>query len=286
MKAEKTGKPNIGGALRGSFHVIFRNLSTVLIIIAAFLIGVLSTEVRYLKKGVGGTATTAGTTGAAAPTQPTGQQAEKQITADQIKKLFSGNTIRFGDANRKVVFVEFSDPSCPYCHIAGGENLDLNQSAGGQFQVKSQGGSYVPPVPEMRKLVDQGKASFVWIYSPGHGNGEMGTMALYCAQEKGKFWAVHDLLMNKVGYDMLNTTVKNDTSKSKELADFLKSAMNPTDMKNCLDSGKYKDQLTTDTTLGKTEFGVQGTPGFFVNTQRFNGAYSYTDMESAVKAAL
>ena len=63
--------------------------------------------------------------------------------------------------------------------------------------------------------------------------------------------------------------------------------MNPTDMKNWLDSGKYKDQLATDTTLGgESGFDINGTPGFFVNTKRFNGAYSYTDIEPIVQAEL
>jgi hypothetical protein len=96
-----------------------------------------------------------------ASAQGAGQQPEKQVTIseDQIKSYFSKDYIHFGDAKRKVLFVEFSDPSCPYCHIAAGENPELNAQAGDQFKTVDQGGTYKPPVKEMRKLVEEGKAS-------------------------------------------------------------------------------------------------------------------------------
>jgi protein-disulfide isomerase len=202
---------------------------------------------------------------------------------DQIKKLFNSQKLVFGDKNAKVLFTEFSDPSCPYCHIAAGKNPELSQQA--NFQYKDQGGTYVPPVTEMRNLVDQGKAGYALVYFPGHGNGQLGQEALYCAQEKGKFWDVHDLLMTNDGYNLLNNDVKNDKANSQKLVDFLANAVDPVFLKDCIDSEKYKAQLSKDTTLAQS-FGVQGTPGFFVNSTAFNGAYSFTDMESAVKTAL
>jgi protein-disulfide isomerase len=119
----------------------------------------------------------------------------------------------------------------------------------------------------------------------GHGNGEMGTKAFYCAKEKGKFWEVHDLLMSKAGYDLMNTEMKNDKTKSGVLADFLKKAVNPSDMKACLDSGKYDERLASDMAIA-TQFGFAGTPSFFVNTKKFAGAYSYTDIKSTVDSLL
>jgi protein-disulfide isomerase len=232
-------------------------------------------------KGVSTTA--AATTPAATPPAVAGATT---VNIDQIKALFSDSgTMKFGDSNRKALFVEVSDPSCPYCHIAGGKDAALNASSGSQFKLVSDGGTYVSPVEEMRKLVDAGQASFVWIYSNGHGNGEMGTRALYCAYEKGKFWEVHDLLMSAAGYDLLNNTIKNDKTQSQKLADFLAPAMSASDMKSCLDSGKYDSKITSDVALS-TSLGVSGTPGFFINTTNFAGAYSWTDMKSAADKAL
>lgn len=214
------------------------------------------------------------------------QQAAQQPKANlaQVKDAFAKSQIKFGDVNKKLVVIEVADPSCPYCHIAAGKNPELNKQVGSRFTLISDGGSYVAPVPEIQKLVSSGKAAFAWVYTPGHGSGEMGTKAMYCAFEKGKFWEVHDLLMTSKAYDMLNNTIKNDKAKSGELADFLQPVFDPASMKQCLDSGKYDNRLNEDVALAQS-LGISGTPGFYLNETQFSGAYSYTDMESAVKAA-
>ncbi|MGB5018614.1 MAG: thioredoxin domain-containing protein, partial [Candidatus Moraniibacteriota bacterium] len=203
---------------------------------------------------------------------------EVKVTQDQVKALFHEKNLAFGDKNSKVLFVEFSDPSCPYCSIAAGKNPNLNKQAGAQFLMVKDGGTYIPPVPEIKKLVDAGKAAFVWVYANGHGNGELATKALYCAGEKKKFWEVHDLLMNEAGYKLLNETVKNDVSKANVMADFLKSAVPAKDMEACLKSGKYDSRLVDDMGTAK-QFGFAGTPSFFVNTTHFGGAYSFKEMQ-------
>jgi len=263
---------------------VVQTILVVALIAAAFYIGNLSAKVQLLQKG-----------GAApAAAQPAAGTTAPAVTLSTIKGLFSKDLIKFGDANRKVLFVEVADPSCPFCHIAAGKDPEINAGSP-QFKMVSQGGTYVPPVPEIKKLVDAGKASFVYIYSPGHGNGEMGVRALYCGNEKGKFWDVHDLIMSAKGYEIQNGTdpagtattgpiVKNDKTKSQDMANFLAPAIDPAFMKSCLDSGKYDARLGTDTQLASS-LGVSGTPGYFVNTTNFAGAYSFTDMQSAVDAA-
>lgn len=252
----------------------------VLVILAiglSFFSGTLWQRVKNLETG--GTVTQGGTAQQApAPAKPV-------VSLETIKGLFDKDLIEFGDSQKKIIFVEISDPSCPYCSIASGLNPTLNSQVGAQFKLVKDGGTYVAPVPEMRKLVDAGTASFIWIYSPGHGNGEMGTKALYCANEKGKFWDAHDLLMAADGYNLLNNTVKNDKSKSGELAAFLKGAIDPVFLKECLDSGKYDQRLTADVQVATT-LGFRGTPSFFVNATNFAGAYSYTDIKSTVESAL
>jgi protein-disulfide isomerase len=202
-----------------------------------------------------------------------------------IKDLFGQDLIKFGSSKSKLIFLEMADPSCPYCHIADGYNAKLAASVGTNFKYNSEGGTYVPPGTEIEKLVKSGKASYIFIYFPGHGNGEMGMKALYCANEKGKFWEAKSLLMSDAGYTLMNTTVKNDKAQSQTVADFLKSAVDASFMKSCLDSGKYDLRLTSDQDLA-TSLGIQGTPDFYVNDTNFPGAYSFTDMQSAVDAAL
>lgn len=227
----------------------------------------------------------AGSVAAQAGEQAAAPEAAKPVTIDQVKALFTDKNLAFGKKDSKVLFVEFSDPSCPYCHVAAGKNPNLNKQAGAQFAMAKDGGSYLPPVPEMKKMVDSGKAAFVWVYANGHGNGELGTKAMYCAKEKGKFWEVHDLLMSEAGYKLMNEQVKNDVAKAGEMADFLKSAVKAGDMQSCLESGKYDDRIAGDMAIAQ-QFGFKGTPSFFVNTTNFGGAYSYKDMAPVVEKAL
>lgn len=232
------------------------------------------------------TTTTATNAPAPSPAVQQPQQPQKPtVTLAQVKDVFSKAQVKFGNVNSKLIVIEVADPSCPFCQIAAGKNPELNKQVGDRFKLVADGGTYVAPVPEIKKLVDSGKAALAWIYTSGHGAGEMGTKAMYCAFEKGRFWEVHDLLMSKEGYDLLNNTVKNDKAKSGEIADFLAPVFDPGTMKACLDSGKYDSRLQTDSSLA-SGIGISGTPGFYFNTTNFSGAYNYTDMESAVKSAL
>lgn len=221
----------------------------------------------------------------ATPTATEQTVATSNVTIDQVKALFNEKNMVFGDKNSKLLIVEFSDPSCPYCHVAAGKNPALNKQIGNQFILKADGGTYVAPEVEIKKLVDSGKAGFVWLYANGHGNGEMATEALYCANESGKFWQVHDKLMSPEGYELMNTTIKSDKTQTGVMANFLKSAIDSKAMKDCLDSGKYTSRLTEDMTLAN-QMGFEGTPYFVVNTTRFVGAYSFTDMQGAVDEAI
>lgn len=241
----------------------------------AFMVGVLWNRVSSLEKE--GT-TTKNPTTQVQPTQPA-------VSIDTIKGLFSKDVLKFGDSSRKVLFVEIADPSCSYCAAADGKNRTIYKSLGEKFKLNEDGGEYVAPAVEMKKLVDEGKASYVYIYYPGHGNGELGMKALYCAQEKGKFWEAKELVMNDEGYTLMNTTIKNDKSQAGVVADFLKGAVDESFMKSCLESGKYDTRLVSDQSLA-IELGVQGTPGFFINEKMYPGAYSWNDMKSVVETAL
>lgn len=253
----------------------------IVVVVMAFGMGIMWNKVSKLEDG--GTAGTPAGTDTGAAQQAAAQQAPT-VTLDKIKSLFTKDAVTFGKAG-KLLFVEISDPSCPYCHIAAGKNPELNAQVGDRFKMVADGGTYQAPVVEMKKLVDQGKAAMVWIYQNGHGNGEMAAKSLYCANEKGKYWEAHELLMSAKGYDLINNTIKNDKTKSGELAAFLASAVNTNDMKTCLDSGKYDTKLASDQALAGS-MGVTGTPGFFVNETNFAGAYSFTDMKTVVDAAL
>lgn len=212
------------------------------------------------------------------------QQPPKEVNINDVKKLFSDGFIHFGNKNNKLLIVEVSDPSCPYCHIAGGKNPELAKQTG-RFQYVSDGGTYLPPLPEIKKLIDSEKASFVFLYSNGHGNGQIAAEALYCAYEKGKFWEVHDKLMTNEGYNIINEKVANDRSKAPVLAEFLSDVIDSNFLLQCLNSKKYEKYLIRDQQISPN-LGFQGTPHFLINTKMFQGAYSYNDMKSEIEKYL
>jgi len=207
------------------------------------------------------------------------------VDMELIKKAFSDALIKFGDTSKKVIFLEVSDPSCPFCQIAGGYNGELNSSSGERFKLVEDGGTYLAPGKEMRKLVESGDAAFAMIYRNGHGAGEVAMKALYCAFKEDKFWEAKELLFSSKGYSLINDTVRNDMTKTGLIADFLATAVDSKTMKSCLDSDEFKDQLTKDTGISTT-LGVEGTPGFFVNETMYSGAYSFADMKPVVDSAL
>lgn len=245
---------------------ITQYLMVIMLVVGSYFLGVYKTKTEYLEKGV--TAAAPGTQQAATP-QP--------IDMGKIDALFADkDNIVLGNRDAKLKFVEFSDTSCPFCHVAAGKNPTLAVQINPRFATVDAGGSYVPPVPEIKKLVDAGKASLLWLYTPGHGNGELGTLALYCANEQGKFWEAHDLLMDKDGYELLNTTVKNDRTKTGQVATFLKGVLDSGKLKSCMDGKKYESRVTGDPQIASS-FGYGATPTFFINDKVVEGASSWTD---------
>ncbi len=249
------------------------NVLILLLVAASLLAGYFFSQVQQLKKGQ----TTAGTT-----TDQAAQPQQTTVDIKTIKDLFSDGYLKFGDANRKVLFVEISDPSCPYCHVAGGFNPEVAKETGAVY--KSQGGSYTPPVPEMKKLVDQGQASFVMLFGNGHGNGRLAAEALYCAYDQNKFWEAHDLLMSNDGYNLQNNDVKNDRALTSKLVDFLASTVDSAQLTDCLQSKKHEADLTRDEKMDAA-LGFNGTPHFFVNNQALFGAQDWDKFQPLVDAA-
>src|SRR6266404_2420597 len=89
-------------------------IMVIALIIMAFVIGMLIEKVQNLQ---GGVTTSPSTTAAGASPAAA---AATNVTLDQIKGLWSKDLIKIGDGNKKVLFVEVGDPSCPYCHAATG----------------------------------------------------------------------------------------------------------------------------------------------------------------------
>ncbi len=102
--------------------------------------------------------------------------------------------------------------------------------------------------------------------------GEEAALAALCAQEQGKFWAYHDKLF-------LNQ--KNFTDD--DLKNFGRQVgLDEIKFEDCLRTKKYQAAVQADYQDGLSA-GVQGTPTFFVNGQKVEGAVPLEEWEKIVK---
>jgi len=143
-----------------------------------------------------------------------------------------------GPANAPITIVEFSDFQCPFC---------------------SRGKDTIDQV--MARYGDKVRLVFRDFPLPMHANAPKAAEAGACADEQGKFWALHDKMFadqNALGVDGLKKSAVDvglDAAKFNE----------------CLDSGKYAADWKKDTEAGQAQ-GVTGTPAFFINGRFLNGA--------------
>jgi protein-disulfide isomerase len=224
--------------------------------------------------------TSLNSTGSASETIEQETTVDKKTIATFIN---NPNRIVLGNKKAKNVIIEVSDPSCPYCHFAAGLNNDLvTQSGLKQFQTVTEGGNYIAPVPEIKKLIESGDAVLVYTFGNGHGNGELAMQALYCANDQGTFWNVHDKLMTGAGYIMINDIVKNDPKQSTTLTKFLADVSDATAMQSCLDSQKHAANVKRDISEN-SQLNFAGTPHFIINGKIFRGAVDFTTIKTELK---
>jgi hypothetical protein len=119
----------------------------ILIVFLAFVVGVMWQKIANLEKNSGTNTVQGAQQQGVAPTQP-------PVSLDKIKEVFAKSVINFGGDKRKVIFIEVADPSCPYCQVAGGRNSELNNQIDptGRFKLVADGGTYLAPLTEMKKL--------------------------------------------------------------------------------------------------------------------------------------
>ncbi len=164
-----------------------------------------------------------------------------QFAGLQQMPLTVGNLPAQGQASAPVTWVEFSDFECPYCQM-----------------LYSQTDAQV-----ITAYVNTGKVKMYFRNFPLvsiHPNAEAAAEASRCANEQGKFWAMHDKLFDQQG-------TWGSASATDAQTDFVGYAtglgLDATSFTSCLTSSKYANDIQTDLQDGQS-FGVQGTPGVFM----------------------
>lgn len=223
-----------------------------LLVIASFLLGVLYTQVQFLKKGTTTVAANDINTGDTQPTQPTGPV---DVSNGQLPLL--------GDKDAKVTIVEFSDFECPFCKQMFDEAL-----------------------PQIKKeYIDTGKAKLAFRHYPLtsiHPNAQKSSEAAECANEQDKFWDYHDQLFTNQA-DWASLAPAEALNKFVEYANTV--GINGETLRECVSSGRMEENVKKDIADGD-KVGVNGTPATFVNGMLISGAVPFEDFKAQIEAAL
>lgn len=166
------------------------------------------------------------------------------------------SAIATGSRDAKVRVIEYADFQCPYCKA---------------FQ------------PTVKKMLSEygDRIEFVYKQLPlaFHAQAENAALASECANEQGKFQPYADLLFSK----QAEWGVTQGVQRFKDYARTL--GIKSVDFNSCLDSKKYSDKIAADAAEAAS-FGVDGTPGIFVNDEFFAGAVPYESLKASIDAKL
>ena len=146
-------------------------------------------------------------------------------------------------------------------------------------------------MPSIKKdYIDTGKVKLVYRDFPlgFHPGAIPYAEAAECAREVGKadaaYFKMHDKIFeeqNKLDGGTVKSTIEYPGAET--LKKWAKDI--GYDISNCLDSGKYKNEVQKDSADGQSS-GIQGTPGFFVNGISLSGAQPYSAFKQVIDAEL
>ena len=163
-----------------------------------------------------------------------------------------------GDKKAPVTIVEFTDYQCPFCARYTLETL-----------------------PQITKdYIDTGKVRYVLRDFPlgMHPDAASAANAAECIRAQGgddMYFDYHDVLF-------ANQTELSPEKLKAYAADF---NVNQNEFSTCVDNNEYAAEIQKDFSDG-SQYGVQGTPAFFINGMPFFGAQPYENFKAAIEEAL
>ncbi len=156
-----------------------------------------------------------------------------------------------GNPDAKVFLVEFSDFQCPACKAVS---------------------------PIVDALITQYKDTMVFGYRyyplDQHPYGRKSAMAAAAAGEQGKFWEMHDLLLQN-----------QDTLSDEAITNFAKQLnLRMEAFTQDMASEKIKQRIDNDKAYGN-QLGLQATPTFYLNGEKLD-LTNFNDLKKAVEEAI
>lgn len=166
-----------------------------------------------------------------------------------------------GDPDAPVIIVEYTDYQCPYCGRHAQQTFP---------QIKEQ-------------YIDTGQVYYVFKDFPLtsiHPQAVEAAEAARCAGEQEAFAAMHDLLFGgQQEWNGRDDAAAIFTTYAGQLD------LDTTAFSDCLASDKYHEAIGADLEEG-IGFGIQGTPGFFINGRFLSGAQPFANFQQAIESTL
>ena len=189
------------------------------------------------------------------------RQAQATPTPRPIVDVPIGDAPVKGEADAPVTIVEFSDYQCPFCV---------------RYVVET-----MPRI--MDEYVATGQVRYAFKDFPLdsiHPQARPAAMAARCAGEQGGYWEMHDRLFTE------QESWSGRSDAALVFADWAGSqGLDESAFSECLESGRYAAAVDVDLQEG-INFGVAGTPAFFVNGRFINGAQPFEVFQAAIEQAL
>ena len=157
-----------------------------------------------------------------------------------------------GNAEAALTLVEYGDYECPHC------------------------GAAYPLVKELQAYFGK-RLRFVYRNFPLsniHPHAQSAAEVAEFAASKGHFWEMHDLLFEN--QDRLGHALYAELAR--ELA------LDSAELENALAAQSFTNRVRADFT-GGVRSGVNGTPTFFINGQRYDGPMNDVSMVKAIESA-
>ena len=156
--------------------------------------------------------------------------------------------------------------------IEGSEDAPITIIEFGDFQCPKCDQWFQNEKPTIKQdYIDTGKVNLYFVDFTVLGDDSMtAANASYCAEEQGKYWEFHSHLYNSQG------GINEGWASSNNLKMFASElGLDVIAFDECLDSGKYDDKVSYNTSIGASN-GVEGTPAFFI-VDNFDGATERID---------
>jgi len=243
--AAKTSPPSVN---------VLQIILTVLLVGAAFAIGVMWTQLKMLKGQAAKAVASPAAAGAQAPEE------QGPLSDDLWQEVVGQPVYAEGPEDAAVTMVEFTDYQCPYCKRHFDQTAD---------QIETQ---YIK-TGKIRWILRDLPLSF-------HQNAHLAAEAARCAGDQEKYKAMHDKLFETQTVWAESTTAPTLFSGYARML-----GLNTTTFDQCLTGGKYEAAVDEDLDLAQ-KVGASATPMFYINGQPLVGAQPFSAFKAAIDAEL